>query len=241
MLKKVSFSILKINFLGDITMFKKESSSIQKLVFLLMLPLVFMPDARLLAQQQDTNKPGDVFDLSLEQLIEVEVVSTATLTQTKRRLVPAAVTTITDEQIRSSGARSMYELLDIYVPNLQWSRHHWENDQLGLRGIISDRNDKFLLLVNGRSMRDNTHAGIVTELDQMLLGDIHHIDVVRGPGSALYGPGAVSMVINIITYNSDTFQGTQVTSRLGAIEEFYSGELKHGPKFDPNDGGIFVS
>ncbi|OGP69326.1 MAG: hypothetical protein A2169_03395 [Deltaproteobacteria bacterium RBG_13_47_9] len=221
-------------------MFKKESSSIQKLVFLLMLPLVFMPDARLLAQQQDTNKPGDVFDLSLEQLIEVEVVSTATLTQTKRRLVPAAVTTITDEQIRSSGARSMYELLDIYVPNLQWSRHHWENDQLGLRGIISDRNDKFLLLVNGRSMRDNTHAGVVTELDQMLLGDIHHIDVVRGPGSALYGPGAVSMVINIITYNSDTFQGTQVTSRLGAIEEFYSGELKHGRKFDSNDGGIFV-
>src|SRR4030042_2059064 len=100
-----------------------------------MLPLVFAPDARLLAAQKDANKQGDVFELSLEQLVEVEVVSTATLTQTKRRLVPAAVTTITAEQIKSSGARSMYELLDIYVPNLQWSRHHWENDQLGLRGV----------------------------------------------------------------------------------------------------------
>lgn len=221
-------------------MFKNESPSIQKIIFLLMLPLVFVPNARLLAQQPDTNKPGDVFDMPIDKLMQIEVVSTATLTETKQRLVPAAVTTITAEQIRSSGARSMYELLDIYVPNLQWSRHHWENDQLGLRGIISDRNDKFLLLVNGISMRDNTHAGIVTELDQMLLGEIHHIDVVRGPGSAMYGPGAVSMVINIITYNSDTFQGTEVTSRLGAIEEFYATELKHGRKFDSNDGGIFV-
>jgi outer membrane receptor for ferrienterochelin and colicin len=223
-------------------MFKKEKekSLIQKLVFMLMLLLVFMPNVRLLAQQQDTNKPGNVFEMPLEQLMQVEVVSTATLTQTKRRLVPSAVTTITSEQIRSSGARSLYELFDIYVPNLQWSRQHWENDQLGLRGIISDRNDKFLLLVNGRIMNDRTHAGVVTELDQMLLSEIHHIDIVRGPGSALYGPGAVSMVINIITYNSDTFQGTEVTSRLGAIEEFYTTELKYGRKFDSNDGGIFV-
>jgi iron complex outermembrane receptor protein len=231
-------------------MFKKEKekSWIQKLVFMLMLLLVFAPDAGLSAQpkgspsnpQQDVNKKEDVFEMPLEQLMEIEVVSTATLTQTKRRLVPSAVTTVTAEQIRSSGARSLYELLDIYVPNLQWSRHHWELDLLGLRGIINDRNDKVMLLVNGRNLNDRTHFGAVTELDQVLLNDIHHIDVVRGPGSALYGPGAISMVINIITYSSDTFQGTEVTSRLGAIEEFYTGELKHGRKFDSNDGGIFV-
>jgi iron complex outermembrane receptor protein len=231
-------------------MFKKEKekSWIQKLVFTLMLLLVFAPDAGLSAQpkgspsnpQQETNKPGDVFEMPLEELMEVEVVSTATLTETKQRLIPSAVTTITAEQIRSSGARSLYELLDIYVPNLQWSRHHWENDQLGLRGIINDRSDKYLLLVNGRNLNDRTHFGAITEVDQVLLNDIHHIDVVRGPGSALYGPGAISMVINVITYSSDTFQGTEVTSRLGAIEEFYTGELKYGRKFDSNDGGIFV-
>jgi iron complex outermembrane receptor protein len=240
MLKKSSFSILKTNFLGDITMFKKVTSSMRKFAFVLMLPLVFVPNTRLLAKQQDANKPEDVFEMPLEKLMEIEVVSTATLTETKPRLVPAAVTTITHDQIRSSGARSLYELLDIYVPNLQWSRHHWENDQLGLRGIISDRNDKFLLLVNGRVMNQRTHFGVLSELDLPLLNDIYHIDVVRGPGSALYGPGAVSMVINIITYNSDTFQGTEVTTRLGAIEEFYTTELKHGRKFDSNDGGIFV-
>jgi outer membrane receptor for ferrienterochelin and colicin len=229
-------------------MLNKRIPLIQKTLFVLMLLLVFAPDAGLSAQpevsqsnpQQNANKPKDVFEMPLEQLMEVEVVSTATLTHTKRRLVPSAVTTITAEQIKASGARSLYELLDIYVPNLQWSRHHWENDQLGLRGIINDRPDKYLLLVNGRNLYDRTHFGTITETDQFLLNDIHHIDVIRGPGSALYGPGAISMVINIITYNSDTFQGTEVSSRLGAIEEFYSGELKYGRKFDSNDGGIFV-
>lgn len=221
-------------------MFKKEIPTVRKILLMLILPLVFVPNATLSAKQEDANTQGDIFEIPLEELMEVEIVSTATLTQTKPRLTPAAVTTITAEQIRSSSARSLYELLDIYVPNLQWSRHHWENDQLGLRGIISDRNDKFLLLVNGRNMNDRTHSGVLTELDQVLLTEIHHIDVVRGPGSALYGPGAVSMVINIITYNSDTFQGTEVTTRLGAIEEFYTTEFKHGRKFDSNDGGFFV-
>jgi outer membrane receptor for ferrienterochelin and colicin len=63
---------------------------------------------------------------------------------------------------------------------------------------------------------------------------------VRGPGSALYGPGAVSMVINIITYNANTFKGTEITGRTGAIEEFYSGEVKHTQPFDGNNGGIFL-
>jgi outer membrane receptor for ferrienterochelin and colicin len=221
-------------------MSKEEMPSIKNFVISLMLLLVFVPGTKVSAEPQDANKTDDVFDMPLEQLMEIEVVSTATLTETKQRLVPSAVTIITAEQIHSSGARSLFELLDIYVPNLQWSRHHWEHDVIGLRGIINDRNDKFLLLVNGRSLYDRTHFGSFTELDLSMLGDIHHIDVVRGPGSALYGPGAIAMVINIITYNSDTFQGTEVTGRLGAIEEFYSGELKHGRKFDSNDGGIFV-
>jgi iron complex outermembrane receptor protein len=202
--------------------------------------IVIGAQALALGQEQDTNPTDELIGKSLEELMNIEVVSTATLTKTSPRLVPAAVTTITAEQIQASGARSLFELLDIYVPNLQWIRHHWESDHLGLRGIINDRDDKYLLLVNGRIINEHTHFGALTERDLVLLKDIHHIDVVRGPGSALYGPGAVSMVINIITYNAETFQGTEVTGRLGAIEEFYSGEVKHGQAFDDNDGGIFV-
>ncbi len=192
------------------------------------------------AEQTAPEEKADLFEMSIEQLMEVEVASTATLTDAKPRLVPAAVTTITAEQIQASGARSLFELLDIYVPNLQWWRNHWEPDNMGLRGILSDRDDKYLLLVNGRVINERTHYGALSERDLVLLTDIHHIDIVRGPGSALYGPGAVSMVINIITHNAATFEGTEVTGRLGAVEEFYSTEIKHGHKFADGNDGIFL-
>jgi len=218
----------------------KNQPSIKWLLLLSTVMAITVSAQTLAAEQKETKQKTDLTELSIEDLMNVEVASTATLTKTSPRLVPAAVTTVTAEDIKSSGARSLFELLDIYVPNLQVIQHHYESDHMGLRGIINDRDDKYLLLVNGTVMNDTTHYGALSERDLPLLGDIHHIDVVRGPGSALYGPGAVSMVINIITYNIGTFQGTELTSRLGAIDEFYTGELKHGQKFDDNDGGLFI-
>jgi len=217
---------------GQIT----RNDKILAILLLFSTLIIFTATAQTFAAKQQT----DLTELSIEDLMNVEIKSTATLTDTKPRLVPAAVTTITAEQIKASGARSLFELLDIYVPNLQIIRHHWESDHMGLRGIINDRDDKYLLLVNGKVINERTHFGALTERDLVLLQDIHHVDIVRGPGSALYGPGAVSMVINIVTYNAKTFQGTEVTGRTGAIEEFYSGEVKHGQAFDGNDGGLFV-
>ncbi len=220
---------------------KRNDKILAKVLLLSSMLIIFTATAQMLAaEQKETNEKDDLTALSIEELMNVEIKSTATLTDTRPRLVPAAVTTVTADQIQGSGARSLFELLDIYVPNLQWIRAHWESDHLGLRGIINDRDDKYLLLVNGRVMNERTHYGALSERDLPLLGDIHHIDVVRGPGSALYGPGAISMVINIITCNAETFRGTEVTSRLGAVEEFYTGEVKHGQAFDDNDGGLFI-
>jgi iron complex outermembrane receptor protein len=199
--------------------------------------------ASLAAQDNPTTPASDssksLFEMSVEELMQVEVGSAA-LTPVSTRMTPAAVTTITQEQIQASGARSLFELLDIYVPNLQWIRHHWESDHLGLRGIINDRDDKYLLLVNGRVMNERTHFGAMSERDLVLLRDIHHIDIVRGPGSALYGPGAVAMVINIVTDNARTFQGNEVSARVGAVEEFYSTEFKHGEYSPDQDAGFFL-
>lgn len=181
----------------------------------------------------------DLLDISLVDLMNLEIEPVGTLTRTTRRMVPAAVTTLTREQIWSCGAHSLNELLEIYIPNLQYGRQDWEAPHLGMRGIINDRDDKYLMLVNGKVMNERTHYGALSERDLPLFGDIHHIDVVRGPGSAIYGPGAVSMVVNIVTDNAMTFEGTQIISKLGAIDEFYSAEIKHGRKFD-DGSGLFV-
>ncbi len=182
-----------------------------------------------------------LIEMPPEELSQVPVEITGLLTPTSRRKVPMAVTTLTKIDIQRSGARSLDELLDIYVPNLQLIRHSHEPQHLGLRGINSDREDKYLILVNGRVMNEHLHYGAYSERDLPMLTDIHHVDVIRGPGSALhgYGPGAISMVINIVTDTAMTFEGTEMTARLGSIEEFYSGEMKFGKRFD-EDSGIFI-
>ncbi|MBN1844978.1 MAG: TonB-dependent receptor plug domain-containing protein [Sedimentisphaerales bacterium] len=177
--------------------------------------------------------------MSIDELMHVEIAGSGTLTKTTRKKVPAAVTTLTRQDIQRTGARSLDELLLILVPNVQKQFHRNEYEHMGVRGIMSDRDDKYLLLVNGRLMNDRFFYGAMAERDLPMLGDIHHVDIIRGPGSALYGPGAIGMVINIITESGQTFQGVEATARLGSLEEFYSGEIKIGHRFT-DDRDVFL-
>lgn len=189
---------------------------------------------------EKTNSEGgaDLTDLSLEQLMQVQV-TTGTLTATERQLAPAAVTTIDSTDIAQQNPRSLNDLLNLYVPNLEISDHEYELPSVGIRGIIGDSNTKYLLLVDGREMNERTHFGSLSEQDLYLLGDIDHIDVVRGPGSATYGPGAVEGVIAIQTFNGLTYQGTEVDARGGIWDDFADLEIKHGQRLGP-DSGWFI-
>ena len=185
------------------------------------------------------SESDDVFEMSIVDLMGVDVLPVGTLTQTTRRTSPSAITTITKEQIWESGAHSLNELLEIYVPGLQYSIQSWEAPHIGIRGIMGDRDDKLLMLVNGRVMNERSHTGALSERDLPMFGDIHHIDIIRGPGSAIYGPGAVSGVVNIVTENGLTFKGMEIITKLGAIEEFGSFEFKYGRKFAKDAGAYF--
>src|SRR6202012_1731918 len=148
--------------------------------------------------------------MNLEQLMQVQV-SSDTLTMTERRLTPAAVTTIDHDQIQQANTRNLYDLLEIYTPDTYTALHQWEMPHTIIRGIFGD--DKTLMLVNGREMNERTHAGALAERDLVLQGDLDSVDVVRGPGSAVYGPGAVAGVINLTTLNGLTYQGTEIVAR----------------------------
>jgi iron complex outermembrane receptor protein len=168
-----------------------------------------------------------VSQMSLEELVNVQV-GIGTLTGSEMRQVPATVTTITSQDIKESGARNLNELLEIYVPNMLYLRHNWESDHIGIRGIIGDEDNKFLILVNGKVMNNFVHAGAISERDLAMLGDIKEIQVIRGPGSAVYGAGALIGVIDIRTFDGNTFNGTEVSARAGELEEFYEVEIKSG-------------
>ncbi|NPA30008.1 MAG: TonB-dependent receptor [Epsilonproteobacteria bacterium] len=171
----------------------------------------------------------NLFDLSLEDLSQIKVDNRfATLTRSGTRETPANVTVITHEQIVESGARNLDELLEIFVPSFAYM-YKVHGSQMGIGGIISDRNNKILLLVNGRNMNVKaTDGGAITERWTGTLDDIDEISVISGPGSAVFGPGAIAGVINIKTFNGHTFHGTQTRLKGTLGAQAFSAEIQHG-------------
>ena len=134
-----------------------------------------------------------------------------------------------------SGARSLDEVLEIYVPSFTKMGKGKTGDALGVRGIISDRNNKILLLVNGKIMNERTLLGATSERMLTMLGDINKIEVIQSPQSSLYGPGAISAVINIFTKDAKTSdKNNEVNVNYGGIDQFVSTELRHSKVINEN-------
>jgi iron complex outermembrane receptor protein len=178
--------------------------------------------------------------LDLEDLSSIELKDTsATLTKAAIKDIPASITVISHEDILESGARNLDELLEIYVPSFTYM-HKVQGSQIGFRGIISDRNNKVLLLVNNRVMNVKaTDGGAITERWLSTLSDIESIKVITGSGSAIYGSGAISGVISIETFSGKTREGIHISSKAGMGEEFYNAEFSYGAKLQ-NGNYLYV-
>ena len=182
----------------------------------------------------------NLLDLDLEDLSQIQTnTATSTLIKTKKKYSPSTTTRITQRQIQESGARTLDELLEIYVPELTYM-YKADGNQMGIEGIISDRNNKILMVVNGRIMNVQTRdGGAITERFFPLLGDIKEIQVLSGPGAVIYGPGAIAGVISITTFDAKSFDGLQSNAALGYREEFGYVDLKYATTLS-NDIGIFI-
>jgi outer membrane receptor protein involved in Fe transport len=182
---------------------------------------------------------GDFTNMSLEDLLNVQVVGPAGLTATDVRHLPLDVTELDARDIEHSGAEDLNHLFQDYVPNAEIINHHAPEMNLGFNGIISDREDKYLYQVNGVTLNNRMLFGANDERDLPLMGDINMVDVVTGPASATYGSGALAGVIDVNTYNGLTFQGSDVTVRQGLVDQYTSAEARYGRKLS-DTSGLFV-
>lgn len=158
----------------------------------------------------------DLTQLSLEQLLSVEITSVA---KKKQQLsdAAAAIHVITRDDIRRSGATSLPELLRL-VPGVQVSRIDGSRYAVSIRGFSGRHNGKLLVLQDGRTLYSSLFSGVYWEAQDVLLEDVDRIEVIRGPGSTLWGANAVNGVINIITRDSKQTQGVHVDTRTGNLE-----------------------
>jgi iron complex outermembrane receptor protein len=111
---------------------------------------------------------------------------------------PSSVTILTDEDIRLSGAQTLPDVLRraVGVEAMALAASHTD---LSIRGFNRELNNKVLVLVDGRSVyMDAVGSNFLANLP-ISIDEIERIEIIRGPGSAVYGANAVTGVINIIT------------------------------------------
>lgn len=153
---------------------------------------------------------SSLLDLKIED--QEEKTSIAGQKDVLLRDAPATVSVITEEDILRSGSRDLMDVLRL-VPGFEFGSDVQGVACLGIRGNSANEGG-LLVLVDGMEMTEILYAsnnfGSIYPIDQ-----ISKIEVIRGPGSVLYGGFAVYAVINILTKASDKYNGFQVTNTVG--------------------------
>lgn len=167
----------------------------------------------------------DVSQMSLEQLMDIEITSVAKKRQ-KLSEASAAIYVITQEDIQRTGVTSIPEALRM-VPGANVAQIDSNKWAVSIRGFNTLYSNKLLVLIDGRSVYSPFFSGVHWDALDLLLDDIDRIEVIRGPGATLWGANAVNGVINIITKPASQTQETQVNVLAGNIEKPNVG-VRHG-------------
>jgi iron complex outermembrane recepter protein len=179
-----------------------------------------------IAGQPDPTPQTKLKQLSLEDLGNVEV-TTVNKEPEEVWQTPAAVFVVTQDDIRRSGATTIPELLRL-VPGVNVARAQSGDWAVGIRGFNSGFSKDLLVLIDGRSVYTPLFEGVYWDVQDLVLGDIDRIEVIRGPGGAIWGPNAVNGVINIITKHSRDTQGAMAHVVAGGPIDRFVGEVRWG-------------
>jgi len=140
--------------------------------------------------------------------------------------VPVAISVITDEDIRNSGATTIPEVLR-RLPGMDVMQTTAAHSDICSRGFNRTWSNKMLVLVDGRTVYLDVMGMVWWESLDIPLDEIKRIEVIRSSGSALYGANAFSGVINIITKSPRELRGTRLSATYGEGET-YIGSIIHG-------------
>ena len=129
---------------------------------------------------------------------------------------PAIMSVITAKQIKQMGFRTLIDVLKI-VPGFYISMDETGEREIAVRGILDDASQKIKVLIDGHSINDVWRGGAMWNFDDLPVENIRKIEIIRGPGSALYGQNAFLAVIDIITKDTEDIDGFQVTTSGGSF------------------------
>ncbi|MGZ8240960.1 MAG: TonB-dependent receptor plug domain-containing protein, partial [Methylobacter sp.] len=178
--------------------------------------------------QANAEEVDDFFSMSPAELAAIPV---AIATGTPKPIFQSAAVTsvITAEQIKSMGATELHEVLET-VPGVHASLQENSYDyNYSIRGIRNAANSQVLMLLDGTRIT-TPFSGTLMTGTELPIEAIQQVEVIRGPGSALYGADAFAGVINIITKKAKDINGTALGARMGD-HSTQSGWGQHGAQW----------
>lgn len=185
------------------------------------------------------NEVVDVTEISLEQLLNVEVFTASKFNQ-KTSEAPSRVTVIDADAIQDYGYRTLKDILNS-IPGL-YSTYDRNYSYLGVRGfgLAGDYNTRVLVLLDGQRVNENVYDGSGIDYDNIVNVDIiKRVEFSSGPGSAIYGANAFFGVVNIITKSAHEIDGVQASVDYGS-ENSRRARVTAGKLFD-NDIEAMIS
>lgn len=157
------------------------------------------------ATSQDDGEPLDeLMELSFDELFDLEI-SIASIEPRNINDAPSTVSVFTRSQIANLGFQNVYQILNL-VPGFQVTRGDWVGavPKEHARGVYLD-NGYVLFLLDGQRVNELSFGKASVYLPFMALDLVERIEVIRGPGSAIYGSNAFMGVVNVITRQKDNW------------------------------------
>ena len=175
------------------------------------------------AQEQVTTPDsgaGDVYTLSLEDLLQIEV-SSASKRSEKLEDAPSIMTVVSRKEIEAFGAMNLVDVLNRVTSLYMVGSASSLGGVLSMRGDVTQGTQHVLILMNGRPIIDHLLSSVYTPIFEAFpIAAIEKIEVIRGPGSVLYGTNAYDGVVNLITRSEgkDTGQLLVRTGSFGTVQ-----------------------
>ena len=199
-------------------------------VFFLLHPWVASPEEPL----KNALKTDDELEEELKYLKEETYVITPSKIPQRIEKAPGTVHVVTDRQIRQMGARYLKEVIETVPGWYVWQM--WRGDVVYARNTAGALSAAILFMVNSHQVNDAYYGNAIESYANLDLDNVKRIEFVSGPGSSLYGSGAMAGIINIITKEGEDVDGLQLTARGGSFDTFEGSAL-----FGKNINGLEVA
>jgi outer membrane receptor protein involved in Fe transport len=220
-MKKIATLILAFSFLSVPAFAQEQSSGSAKQMDMKKMSrkdLANLSSAELLAiPLEDLVQIAEKFGVSIDELMNIKTSVSSKKALTPRES-PGIISVITEEEIRNSGARNLMDVLRL-VPGIEFGYDLDGVIGIGIRSIWGHEG-KVLLLIDGQEFNELAYSTLQFG-NHFGVGNIKRVEILRGPGSSVYGGNAELGVISITTKKSDDINGAYAALQSGFMSNAF--------------------